>query len=271
MTPALWTSLLFVPGHSTKHLQSAIRLRPDAVILDLEDSVALGDKPTARNGLQQAQLLLQAAGIPCLLRVNPDPQDMARDVAAADCNSWAAIIVPKCANLKPLELAQQHSEKLIALIESPAAIRNLHEVADLKSVCAVMFGPEDYAVEMAVSPHAKAIEHAAALVAMAASAAGKPSYGMAGSLANFADLEKFKAEIELTRDLGFDGALAIHPKQLPIIKEAFAPTANEIAWARKVVAATTDNPAGAIKLDGRMIDAPVIRQAQRILQRAGGA
>ncbi len=271
MTAPLWTSLLFVPGHSTKHLQSAIRLRPDAVILDLEDGVALGDKPTARDGLRQAQLLLQEAGLPCLLRVNPDSENMARDVAAADCISLAAIIVPKCTSPKSLELAQQHSDKLIALIESPAAIRNLHEIAELRSVCAFMFGPEDYALEMAVSPHAKAVEHAAALVAMAASAAGKPSYGMAGSLANFSDLEKFRAEIELTHDLGFDGALAIHPKQLPIIKQAFAPTANEIAWASKVVAATTDNPAGSIKLDGRMIDAPVIRQAQRILQRAGVA
>lgn len=271
MTAPLWTSLLFVPAHSTKHLQSAIRMRPDAVILDLEDGVAPDDKPTARAGLRHAQMLLVEAGIPCLLRINSDAENMIRDVAAADCGSLAAIIVPKCVSLKSLELAQRHSEKLIALIESPAAIRNLHDIAGLKTVCALMFGPEDYAVEMGVSPHAKAIEHAAALLAIAASAVGKPAYGVAGSLANFSDVEKFRAEIELTRDLGFGGALAIHPNQLPIIKVAFAPSANEIAWASKVIAATTDNPAGAIKLDGRMIDSPVILQAQRILQRSGKA
>lgn len=271
MTVPLWTSLLFVPAHSTKHVQSAIRLRPDAVILDLEDGVAQDDKPTARAGLRHVQMLLIAAGIPCLLRINSDAENMIRDVAAADCESLAAVVVPKCVSLKSLDLARRHSEKLIALIESPAAIRNLYEIAELRSVCALMFGPEDYAVEMGVSPHAKAIEHAAALVALATSSVGKPAYGVAGSLANFSDLEKFRTEIELTRDLGFGGALAIHPNQLPVIKKAFAPTANEIAWASKVVAATTDNPAGAIKLDGRMIDAPVILQAQRILMRSGSA
>lgn len=194
---------------------------------------------------------------------------MACDIAAANGNSLASIIVPKCTNFQSLKLAQKQFGKLIALIESPAAIRNLHDIAELKSVCALMFGSEDYAVDMGVSPHAKGIEHAAAMVAIAASAAGKPDFGVVGSLGNFSDLEKFKQDILLTRDLGFSGALAIHPAQLPIIKTAFAPTPNEIAWAEKVAAAQKENPAGAFKLDGRMIDAPVVRQAQRVLQRAG--
>jgi citrate lyase subunit beta / citryl-CoA lyase len=264
-----WTSLLFVPAHSSKHLQSAIRLRPDVVILDLEDGVATVDKPSARAGVRRAQQLLVEADLPSLIRVNSDAENMARDLAAANCDTLTAIIVPKCIDAKSLELAQKLSGRLIALIESPAAIRNLHDIADLKSVCALMFGPEDYAVEIGVSPHAKAIEHAAALVAIAATAAGKPAYGMAGSLANFSDLEKFKTEIWLTRDLGFSGALAIHPSQLPIIKHAFAPNPNEVVWAEKVIAAVNSNSAGAFKLDGRMIDVPVILQAQRILQRAG--
>jgi citrate lyase subunit beta / citryl-CoA lyase len=158
--------------------------------------------------------------------------------------------------------------KLIALVESPVAMRNLHEIAALKSVDALMFGSEDYAAEMGVSPNAKAIEHAVALVAIAATAAGKPAYGVAGSLSNFSDLEKFKRDIELTYSLGFSGALAIHPNQLPIIKAAFAPQTSEIEWAQKIIATHNDNPASAFSLDGRMIDAPVIQQAQRILKRA---
>ena len=268
MTVPFWASLLFVPAHSTKHLESAIRLRPDAVILDLEDSVAADDKPMARAGLRRAQKLLVEANLTTLIRVNSDAENMARDLAAVDCDTLTAIIVPKCIDAQSLELAQKQFGNLIALIESPAAIRNLHDIADLNSVCALMFGPEDYAVEMGVSPHAKAIEHAAALVAIAATASGKPVYGMVGSLANFSDLEKFKTEIRLTRDLGFSGALAIHPSQLPIIKHAFAPNPNEVVWAEKVIAAVKSNPAGVFNLDGRMIDVPVIRQAQRILQRA---
>jgi citrate lyase subunit beta / citryl-CoA lyase len=271
MTLALWTSLLFVPAHSTKHVQSAIKLRPDAVILDLEDGVAPEDKEAARNGLRQMQQLLADAGIPRILRVNADADNMARDFAAADRNALAAVIVPKCRNAQSLDLAQKQSTKLIALIESPAAIRNLDEIANRTSVHALMFGSEDYALEMGVSPHAKAIEYAAALVAISAASTGKPAYGMAGSLANFSDLAKFRTEIELTRDLGFSGALAIHPAQLPAINEAFTPTQDVLAWAEKVTAAAKSNSAGAFKLDGRMIDAPVILQAQRILQRAGKA
>ena len=93
---------------------------------------------------------------------------------------------------------------------------------------ALMFGSEDYAADMGVPSRAKAVEHAAALVAIAASAAGKPAFGVAGSLANFSDLETFKSAIELTRDLGFGGALAIHPAQLTIIKEVFTPTPSDI-------------------------------------------
>lgn len=74
MTQAQWTSLLFVPAHSTKHLHSAIRLRPDAVILDLEDGVAANDKTASRASLQQSQHILAEAGIPCVLRVNSDPE-----------------------------------------------------------------------------------------------------------------------------------------------------------------------------------------------------
>lgn len=270
MMTAQWTSLLFVPAHSEKHVQSAIRLRPDAVILDMEDGVAPEHKPTARAGLRSAQRFLDDAGIPCLLRANADAEHMAQDIAAADGDTLAAIIVPKCINVQSLEAAQGHG-KLIALIESPAAIRNLHDIADHTSVHGLMFGSEDYAAEMGVPPQARAIEHAAALVAIAATAAGKPAYGVAGSLANFSDLERFKRDIELTRDLGFSGALAIHPAQLPIIKTAFAPSEGEIDWARKVFASRKDNAAGAFKLEGRMIDAPVIRQARRILNRADEA
>jgi citrate lyase subunit beta / citryl-CoA lyase len=268
MITANWSSLLFVPAHSLKHVQSAIRYRPDAVILDLEDGVAPEDKPAARAGMCEAQQLLADANIPCLLRVNSDADNAALDVAAANRDKLAAIIVPKCLNIQSLQVVQQQDVKLIALIESPAAIRELSTIVVHKSVHAIMFGSEDYAVEMGVSPHAKAIEHAAALIAIAASSAGKPAYGVAGSLANFSDLEKFASEIELTRDLGFTGALAIHPSQLPLIKKAFAPKQNEIDWAKNVIAAYQHNSTGAFKLDGRMIDAPIILQAQRILARA---
>jgi citrate lyase subunit beta / citryl-CoA lyase len=271
MTRAPWTSLLFVPAHSTKHVQSAVQLRPDAVILDLEDGVAPEDKPLARAGLRQAQQLVMDAGIPCILRVNSDTENMALDIASANCNTLASIIVPKCINVQSLELVQKQDVKLIALIESPAAIRNLSDIAEIESVHGLMFGSQDYAVEIGVSPHSKAIEHAAALVAIAASAAGKPAYGVAGSLANFSDLEKFKHDIELTRDLGFSGSPAVHPTQLPIIKTVFTPRPSEVEWARKIIAASKGNLAGAFKLDGHMVDAPVIRQAERVLARAGKA
>jgi citrate lyase subunit beta / citryl-CoA lyase len=268
MTKEHWSSLLFVPVHSMKHVQSAIRHCPDAVILDLEDGVAPEDKPLARAGLHEAQQLLADANIPCLLRVNPDAENAALDVAAANRDKLSAIIIPKCLNIQSLQVVQQQNVKRIAVIESPAAIRELPTIAEHKSVHAIMFGSEDYAAEMGVSPHPKAIEHAAALIAIAASSTGKPAYGVAGSLANFSDLEEFVSEIKLTRDLGFTGALAIHPSQLPPIKTIFAPTQNEIDWAMKVIAAVQNNSAGAFKLDGRMIDPPVVLQAQRILARA---
>jgi citrate lyase subunit beta / citryl-CoA lyase len=267
MIAAPWTTLLFVPAHSVKHVQSAIRFRPSAVILDLEDGVEVENKPTARNALGEAQQLLSDAKLPCILRVNSDRETMALDLAAARFDMLMAIIVPKCNSVHTLEMVLDQDVKCIALIESPAAIRNLHEIAGVKSVHALMFGSEDYAAAMGVSPHAKAIEHAAALISIAAAAAGKPAYGIAGSLANFSNLEQFKQEVELSRALGFSGSPAIHPAQLPIIKNAFAPSQSEIDWATQVVEAHATNPAGAFKLGGRMVDTPVVRQAQLILAR----
>lgn len=273
MNPLAWQSLLFVPAHREKHLLSAIKLKPDAVILDLEDGVAFAEKPEGRASLAKHQDLLAKANIDCIIRVNADAAEARKDVAAIDFGKLAGIMVPKCVdrgNLnRVVSLLGAKAVPLIALIESPAALPQLTHIATAPGVCALMFGPEDYAVELGLSADAADLTLPAALLAAAAVAAKCLAIGIPGSLADFSDVKGFLANVRKARSLGFRAAAAIHPAQLDAIREGFKPTDAEIKKAKAIIAASGGKDKGARKIEGAMVDAPIIAQARRVLKQAG--
>ncbi len=273
MTPQDWQTLLFVPAHQEKYLLSAITNRPDAVILDLEDGVSADKKAEARALLSKRQVLLAQAGIDCIVRINCDDASAKQDIAAIDLDATAAIMVPKCVRRQHLDkvtlLTGRPAFPLIALIESPAALPNLTEVATTPSLCAMMFGPEDYAAELGVPADVADLSVPATLMAAAAVAAKRLAIGIPGSLANFTDLKGFTEKVRRARSLGFRAAAAIHPAQLAAIKEGFMPSADEIRKAREIVLSFAGNDKGATKMRGAMVDAPIVEQARRVLKLAG--
>ena len=130
-----------------------------------------------------------------------------------------------------------------------------------------MFGSEDYATALGVSPDSPAMELPCMQIAASAAAIGIAALGMPGSIANFKDIAKFKATAERARDFGFIGAAAIHPAQLPALREAFGVhRRDEVEWARLVLKAFEAAGGGVAKLDGKMLDAPVVARARRVLQ-----
>lgn len=270
IAPFDWQTLLFVPVGAEKHLASAIRLRPDAVILDLEDAIAADAKDSARAALRAAQSQLAEAGIDCALRVNGPLPAMVRDIAAADLSQLRAVMVPKCEDTRSLCNAAELSDGrvgLIALIESPAALRMLDQIAKVPQVQALMLGSEDYSATLGVNPNAGALDIVAAQIAIAASPRGLLPIGFAGSIANFRDLDLYGHQIGKARDLGMRAVAAIHPAQLPVIRATLAPSEAEQAWAEKVLAGAIAGGA-VFAMDGAMIDAPVVARARRIIAAA---
>ncbi len=273
MSPLEWQSLLFVPAHREKHLLSAIKLKPDAVILDLEDGVASSEKTEARACLAKHQDLLAKAKIDCIIRVNADAAEARKDVAAINFEKLAALMVPKCVDRGHLNrivsLLGAKAVALIALIESPAALPQLTHIATAPGVCALMFGPEDYAAELGLSADAADLAVPAALLAAAAVAAKCLAIGIPGSLADFSDVKGFTANVRKARSLGFRAAAAIHPAQLDAIREGFRPTVAEVKKAKDIIAASGGKDKGARKFEGAMVDAPIVEQARRVLKQVG--
>lgn len=271
MTPPDWQSLLFVPAGVEKHLASAIRLRPDAIILDLEDAIAPAAKKVARAAVRHAQTQIKSAGIGCVVRVNAGLRAMLADMDAMDLAATDAIIVPKCDSVRGLENVAEITGgtiALIALIESPAALAHLTDIAAMPACAGLMIGSEDYAANLGVDPNGGALVHVATLLGIAACQRGLLTIGFAGSIANFRDLDLYARQIAQGRALGMRAVAAIHPAQLPVIAGAYAVTEAERAWADSILSkAQTIETQGVVALDGEMIDAPVIARARRILAR----
>lgn len=262
-----WQALLFVPVGADRHLASAIRHRPDAVVLDLEDAVAPADKDAARSVLRTQQQQLAAAGIDCVLRVNGAIRSMVDDLSAADQALLHAVMVPKCEDARPLQNAAEltgWATGLIALVESPAALQRLAEIAAVPQVVGLMLGSEDYSAALGVDPDRGALDVVAGQIAVAAAPRGLIPIGFPGSLANFRDLDRYARQITRGRDLGMRAVAAIHPAQLPVIRATLAPSESEAAWAEDVLVAFEAGSGAVFGLKGQMVDAPVIARARQI-------
>ncbi len=268
-----WQTLLFVPAHHEKLLLSAIKHKPDAVILDLEDAVPADMKDAARAVLSKHQGLLANAEIDCIVRINSEAAAAKQDIAAVDLKITSAIMVPKCIDRRNLDrvkmLKGMAKIPLIALVESPAALANLTKIATTKGLCGLMFGPEDYAAELGIPTDVADLSVPATLIAAAAVAAKLLPIGIPGSLANFIDIKGFTEKVRRARSLGYRAAAAIHPAQLAAIQEGFIPSTDEIEKAKEIIAASGGKDKGATKLKGAMVDAPIVEQARRVLKLAG--
>lgn len=270
MTPPLWQALLFVPLGNDRLLASALRHRPDAVVLDLEDAVPPEAKATARAGLPAAQAALKSAGIPCLLRVNAGLAAMVADLAAADLGLLDGVMVPKCQSTRPLENAAELTKGalgLIALIEAPGALAALPAIAALPQVMGLMLGSEDYSAALGTDPDRGALDLPTAQIAAAAAARGLLPIGFPGSIANFRDLGLYATQVARGRDLGMRAVAAIHPAQLPVIRAALQPSEAQIAWAQSLLS-KVDSQGTLFAHDGAMVDPPVIARARQILAAA---
>lgn len=272
-------SLLFVPATAPHLLAKAAQRGADAIVIDLEDAVPLDRKAEARVLAVHAVEHLRAQGATVLLRVNADPQLLEADLASAPLAQLAAVMLPKVESHQEIwaldaalaRLAPERKDELsiVALIESARGVLAAERIAlASKRLCALGFGAEDYAAEMSVMPCVDALAWPAQQVATCARAYGLGCWGLPGSVGEVSDIAAFASLVSQARNMGFTGSVCIHPAQVGAVNAGFGPTERELAWARRVVAAdraARANGQGAVLLEGRMIDRPIVERAARWL------
>jgi len=275
-------SLLFVPGDRPDRMEKALGAGADALILDLEDSVAPSAKPDARRVV--ADFLNANPTARLWVRVNPlESPENEKDLSAVLPAHPDGVVLPKAeGGASVAELARRLSERgnvtaqiLAIATETPAAIFQLGTYSGAKRLAGLTWGAEDLPAAIGASASREEdgrftppYELARSLCLFGAAAAGVAPIETVYPA--YRDLEGLAAYAGRARRDGFTGMMAIHPDQVGAINAAFTPSEAEIAHARAVVAAFEASPeAGALSLEGRMIDRPHLLQAQRILAVAG--
>ena len=281
--PPVWRSMLYVPATSEKFIEKAHERGADAIKIDLEDAVALAEKPRARTLVRSAAKTVARGGADVLVRINRPLRMAVDDLEASVWPEVHGLVLPKVESadhigflaeiiteLEDERDMQRGHIKLMALIETPRGYLNVRDIANSSErLSAIALGQEDFSAEMGmVEPEGMSLLSYYQTVQVAAREAGILPIGYPGSIAEFTDLELFKSNALIARKLGFDGGACIHPKQVPILNEAFTPTDDEIDRSERMVAAYDAAMAagdGAVAFEGKMIDVPVVARAERIL------
>ncbi|WP_406266560.1 CoA ester lyase [Nocardia sp. NBC_00881] len=257
---------LFCPADRPERYTKAAAAA-DVVILDLEDGVAAGDKFAARKALIETPLDPETT----VVRVNAAATaEHALDLAALAETGYRRIMLPKCESTDQITALPDH--EVIALIESPLGALEVGRALLARNAIGVMWGAEDLIAGLGgnASRHADGsyrdvVRHVRATTLLAAKAYGK--FALDSVYLDIRDLDGLRAEALDAVAIGFDAKVAIHPSQVPVLRAAYAPSEDEIAWAQRVLDEVPKHR-GVFAFEGRMVDAPVLRHAEQIVRRA---
>ena len=262
----LGPALLFCPADRPDRYAKAAE-RADAVILDLEDAVAVGDKVAAREALVAHPL--DAAST--IIRVNAvDSGCFDDDLAAIARTDYRRVMLAKTETAE--QVRRLEGFEVIALCETPAGIVNAASIAAERAVVAVMWGAEDLVASLggtssrdSAGRYRAVAIHARSSVLIAAGAAGKPAIDSV--YVDIPDLAGLEIEARDARESGFGATACIHPSQVPVIRDAYRPTPEEVFFATKLLTAA-EGEHGVFRFEGQMVDEPVLRHARAVLTRA---
>jgi citrate lyase beta subunit len=273
-------SFLFAPCDDMRKLHKAAQSNADAVILELEDGVALDRKAIARKNAREAATALDFGRRGKLIRVNdvttPFFEDDVRETIDAQPDGYVlpkvespADVLRMCGLLDEAEARngwRAGGISLMIMIETPRGILTLREICEATPrLHAIIFGADDYArcVGAIRTRAASEVLFARGAVVNACGAYGLHAIDMV--FTDFNDAVGLEQECLQGRQMGFAGKQVIHPKQIDIVNRCFTPSAEEVAWAQRVVDGFRTSQCRAFALDGKMIDLPVVRQAERVL------
>lgn len=281
MKPGRVRSALFTPGTEADRLRKAAASDADVCIFDLEDSVPPDRVAEARAIVSEA-LQETSSNRRVWVRVHPaSSPEMAEDLAALPLEKSAGVVLPKVGGAADLTACRNAilaakaptSLPLIPIIESATGVANVSQIASAPDVLCLAFGRFDLAADLGIDPDGGSPVVAAARAALLlhSTAAGLQRPLDAPWLA-IKDLNGLRKFAERARADGFGGMLLIHPSHIAIVDEVFSPTADEVAWARDIVASAAQSSRegrGAYAKDGAMVDEAIVRRARTILEATG--
>jgi len=276
-------SRLYLPGNTPRLMINAGVHKPDGIILDLEDSVAVNKKAEARLLVRNTLRQLDFYGAERMVRINQIPIGL-EDLDYIIPHNVNLILIPKCENAKQINLVNEKISELnkdkktknpiwlMPIIESAKGVINAYEIASASdNVVAIAIGLEDYTADIGTKRTNEGTESffARSQVVNAARAAGVQAIDSVFS--DVGDMDALKENVKKSKALGFDGMGCIHPRQIRVIHENFAPDEIEIEKAKKIVIAfdeATEKGLGVVSLGTKMIDPPVVKRAQNTIELA---
>ncbi|MBQ7279939.1 MAG: citrate (pro-3S)-lyase subunit beta [Bacteroidales bacterium] len=278
-------TMMFVPGNNPGMMQDAFIYGPDSIMLDLEDSVTMAEKDAARLLVHNALKSIDYGGTEMVVRINPlNTPYGKKDVEAVVKAGVNVIRMPKTETADEVRELEAEIEKverelgclgrtaIMAAIESTLGVINAYAIATAsKRMMGIALGAEDYSANLKTqrSPEGMELLMARQTIVVAARAAGIDCFDTVYS--NLNDMETFRKEVELIKQLGFDGKSIINPRQIEVVNEVFTPKQKEIDKSLAIVAAIKDaekRGSGVIAVNGKMVDRPVVLRAQRTIDLA---
>lgn len=276
-------SRLYLPGNEPKFYPNVGLHKPDGIILDLEDSVAPSEKDAARYLVRNALCSVDFYGAERMVRINQLPMGL-NDLKFVVPHNVHVILIPKCESALTIKDVEEEINVikamnnisaeiyLMPIIESALGVVKSYEIATAsEKVCALAVGLEDYTADLGVerTNEGKESIYARSAVVNSAKAAGVQAIDTVFSDVN--DMDSLRASVLEAKALGFEGKGCIHPRQIQIVHEAFAPLEKEIEKAKRIILAFNEaekNGLGVVALGSKMIDAPVVKRAQHTIKLA---
>jgi len=274
-----------MPGDNWKMITKSITLGVDSICMDMEDGAAINKKAEARETIAKALQELDFGSSEKLARINSVGSGWEKDdIEAVLPYQPDGIVIPKVESVEQIEWASKiiesaelkngwkvNSIRILIGIETAKGILNLKEIASHPRLDAMIFGGEDFAASIGAKRTKEAIELLYARQAVIVACAANDLQAIDIVTIDYKDEENLKRESEFGARLGFSGKQIIHPIQVSIVQKAFTPSEEEIAYAKRIVEtfeASQKEGKGAYSLDGKMIDMPLLKHAQKVLARA---
>ncbi len=282
-------ALLYMPGDDRRKIEKSTTLGVDCICMDMEDGVAISRKAEAREVIAQAMKDLDFGNSERCIRINSVGSGMEKDdLATALGTNPDSIVVPKIESAEQVKWVSDHIEtyelssnrnigsiRLLVGVETAKGIMNLKEIAEAdRRLEAIIFGGEDFAASVGAVRTKEATELLYARQAVITACAANDLQAIDIVFIDFKDSEGLRLEAEQGAGFGFSGKQVIHPNQVPVVQEAFTPSDSAIEYAKRIVESFESSQKGgrgAYALDGRMIDMPLLKNAQKVLDRAKAA
>ena len=282
-------ALLYMPGDDRRKIEKSTTLGVDSICMDMEDGTAVSKKAEARAVISQAMKELDFGTSERCIRINSIGSGFEKeDLASALEAQPDSIVVPKIETPEQVKWVSDQIEsyelsnklnlgsiRLLIGLETAKGVLNLKEIAEAdKRLEAIIFGAEDFAASVGATRTKEAVEVLYARQAVVTACAANDLQAIDMVYINFKDTEGLRAEAEQGAGFGFSGKQVIHPNQVPVAQEAFTPSDEAITYAKRVIESFESSQKegkGAYALDGKMIDMPLLKNAQKVLDRAKAA